>query len=173
MQAKAKEARIQEEIKQASSDVCLACSQWHGWDLKRKGRLIRLVTDSITLGELADGWLRLVVAWSAVLGGLTEYCYIWRAAGSQWSQADVERLSELYPTASKSELLHAFSTRSWHAIQRRAIVSKIRRTVIDRDVTIPLDTSLSDYEVVQSYGIEPGKRVQWLRGGVSNDVFPS
>lgn len=159
--------------KEAASDVCLACTQWHGWKLERKRRLIRLVTESITLEEPADGWLRLSITWSPVLGGLTEHCYIWRATGSQWSQADVERLSELYPTASKSELLRAFPTRSWHAIQRRAIVSKVRRTVIDRDVTIPLDTSLSDYEVVLRYGIEPGKRVQWLRGTVGKGVFPS
>ena len=173
LQAQQQQERIQAEIKQASSDVCLACSQWHSWDLERKRHLIRLVTDSITLEEIGEGWLRLTISWSPVLGGLTEYCYIWRATGSQWSRADVERLSELYPTASKGELLQEFPTRSWHAIQRRAIVSKVRRAVIDRDVTIPLDTSLSDYEVVQRYGIEPGKRVQWLHGGVSNAVFPS
>ena len=172
-QAREQQAQIQAEIKEAASDVCLACTQWHGWKLERKRRLIRLVTESITLEEPADGWLRLSITWSPVLGGLTEYCYIWRATGSQWSQADVERLSELYPTASKSELLRAFPTRSWHAIQRRAIVSKVRRTVIDRDVTIPLDTSLSDYEVVQRHGVEPGKRVQWLRGTVGKGVFPS
>lgn len=72
------QARIQAEMRQAASDICRARSLWPKWTLEKRRRFIQLVTQSITLEELADGWLRLTVVWNSLLCDKSQQCFIWR-----------------------------------------------------------------------------------------------
>lgn len=158
--SKRHEADMQAELKQAREDVKHATGLWRSWDVDRKRRLIRLVTDAITLEELADGWLRLTVRWSAVLGGTVEQCYINRTSNQRWNESDLTALHENFPTAPKAELLRLFPARCYNAIVRQARERGIKRNVSDKKE--PGDTlSHNDRNIIQRFrlAVEP---VQWL-----------
>lgn len=160
----ANKERIEAELKQAKEDVKNARMLYWNWSLERKRRFIHLVTDSITLEEIADGWLRLTIRWSAILGGETDCCYIWRHNGSFWTTEEIALLQANYPTASRVELLHLLPKRSWLAITRKAIMLKIRRSAqADSRSSLPKDVSLTDLQVIEGYGLRPEARVQWVR----------
>jgi hypothetical protein len=165
---------------QAKEDIETARVNWHTWPLEKKRSFIRMVTDAITLEELADGWLRFSLVWSALMGFVSpetttqqavDVAFIWRASGNYWSDEDRERLSRYYPTASRDELMRMFPSRSWHSIMQKAKRWEIRREVVEREaLPVPKDVSLSDLEVVREYGLEPGEHVQWYHYHFTNDL---
>jgi hypothetical protein len=172
--------------KQAKDDIDHACDKWGGWTVDERRQFLRLVTDSITLEELAPGWLRLVIVWSPLMGFVSpvtsttravDTLYLWRKAGREWSDDEIARLREHYPTASRNDLLHLFPSRSWFGITQKASKSGIRRTVGSDALSIPIDMSLSDLHIVKEFAIEPGKRVQWqheyTHAQLTNDVTQS
>jgi hypothetical protein len=161
-QEQAREAAHQEELEQGKADIKAASQQYRSWDLERKRRFFRVITDSILLEELADGWLRLTVTWSELVGTGIEHCYIWRTSGHEWSEQETELLRERYPQASRHSLLETFPTRSFTAITRKAIASGIRRIVDSEPATMPADMSLSDKLIIDKYSVKPGVRVQWV-----------
>jgi len=167
-QARNQQAAIEAEIRQAASDVCLACNQWHGWDIARKRGLIRLVTEAVTLEEIAVGWLRLTIKWSPVLGGLTEQCYIWRSVNNKWTDDDLEALRDHYPAATKNQLLDMFPMRSWGAIIRQASERGIKRVNVDSE-HVQNDIRRNDVIVADKYNVSVGKRVQWVVTRMTND----
>jgi hypothetical protein len=169
-QDSAREAAKQEDIAGAKEDIKTAQHQYNSWDLEHKRRFIRVVTDSIVLEEIADGWLRCSIMWSSLVGGLVDHLFIWRAVGHEWTTEEVARLHALYPRASRNELLQAFPTRSFTAITRKAITSSIRRLSDSEQSTIPNNTSLSDYQVIEKYGVQGGKRIQWVLDQVTNST---
>ncbi len=160
------QAQEQEATKQ---DIVHAREQYRSWDLEHKRRFIRTVTDAITLEEIGSGWIRLSIFWSELVGACTERCYIWKESSGKWSDAEMETLKRLYPSAPVSTMLAALPTRSHAAIQTRATLSKIKRTGLRNDSTIDRYMSLSDVAVIQEYCIKPGMRVQWVSCSVGND----
>jgi len=163
--------RLEAERKQAASDVETAASRWGKWPIERRRQFIRVVTESITLEELADGWLRLSIVWSPVMGlvepmesGTRAVCvaYIWRSNGTLWSEEDKGTLREHYQTASRGELQRMFLSRSYNAIAIKAASLGLSRPTTEHyDIDLPRETSLSDMAVVSEYSLQPGKRVQW------------
>jgi Recombinase len=160
----ANKERIAEEQRQAKEDIKTAQTMYAKWPMDRKRRLIHIVTDAITLEEIADGWLRLTIYWSELVGGMIEHCYIWRTNGSEWTQEELDILREHYPTASKDDVLRYLPKRSWNAIMRKAITStpKLQRSPqYETRSRIPNDISLTDVEVMKRYALLPKSKVQW------------
>ena len=78
---------------QAKKDIETAGEKWHKWEIEERRQFIRMVTDAITLEEIASGWLRLVIVWSPLMGFLesvvssmraVDVAFIWRQAGGHW-----------------------------------------------------------------------------------------
>ncbi|HEX6478729.1 MAG TPA: recombinase family protein [Ktedonobacteraceae bacterium] len=182
----ANEDRMRQKLASARDDIESANVRWEKWTIDERRQFIRLVTDSITLEELAPGWLRLVIVWSPLMGftwpgarvSVVDTGYIWRRGGEAWTNADLTRLREAYPTGNREELLHMFPTRSWLALARQAELAGVRREVVGREVlSVPNDMSLSDYHLIKEFALQPGKHVQWehefRRDDVSNRDYSS
>jgi len=169
-QAQDRAERIQREQAGAKDDIENASEMWAKWDLEKRRQFVRLVTDSITLENIADGWLRLTIVWSPLMGFVwpmesnerqIDTAFVWRASGSFWTDEEVHRLRENYPTVSRSDLLALFPTRSWIAIRRKASDKDIKRLVRDGDCTVPASMSLSDVKLMSEYGLEGVPGVHW------------
>lgn len=180
------EQRMAEKQAKAQKDIDSACDMWDKWTLDEKREFIRLVTESITLEEIASGWLRVVIVWSPLMGFVSPITsstravdtgYKWRKGGDAWNEETLAMLRVHYPTASRQELIHMFPTRSWNAIANRAAIAKVQRAV-DREVLdMPHDMSLSDFHVIKEFAVEAGKHIQWTHeyreGGSSNHDYLS
>jgi len=171
--SKQRQEAMAAELKQAREDIKYATQMWKSWDIDRKRRLIRLVTDAITLEEIADGWLRLTLVWSPVLPIDHEQCYIWQASGTTWQEHELEVLRNLYSTATRQELLRLLPARTWHAINNRANELGLKRSVLDQGTSKRIDISENDRKVMAQYGLSQQVRIQWrvLLGtgtGISN-----
>jgi DNA invertase Pin-like site-specific DNA recombinase len=171
-QVQAKSERIAKQREQAKDDIESAASKWSGWTLEKRRSFIRMITESITLEEIAGGWLRLTLVWSPLMGFISpttttqqavDVAYIWRQSGNQWAEDELTLLREHYPTMGRAELLHVFPGRSWQAIVSKAINEHITKTVIKRNdgLAVPTNTSLTDLHVLNEFMLEPNKRVQW------------
>lgn len=171
-QAIAQGERLAKQREQAKGDIETASEKWAKWTIEERRSFIRLVTESITLEEIASGWLRLFIVWSPIFGFIepltsniraVEIAYLWRQLGSQWAENELAMLRTYYPASPRAELLELFPTRSWQAIVSKAIELHVPRQLIKRNEQwpIPKDTSMSDMEVIKKYGLEPDKRVQW------------
>lgn len=162
--------RRKRQQEQAKRDIGQANDKWATWSLEERHAFVRLVTDSIILEELANGWLRLTVVWSPLMGFLSlptsntrvvDTLYLWRPSGSTWSEDEKAILREYYSTATVDSLLHMLPTRSWLALKGKANKSGIYREAPIVPSSIPENVSLSDLRVVKEFAIQPGKRVQW------------
>ena len=183
-QVQAHGERLARQREQAKDDIETAAVKWAKWSVEKRRSFIRMVTDSITLEEIADGWLRLVIVWSPIMGMVIPMtsdvskisavyaAYIWRQAGSQWDEDELALLREHYPTMTRPELLHKFPSRSLQAIVSKAINEHITKTVIKRNdgLEVPTNTSLTDLAVINEFMLDAEKmqtvgkvRVQWLR----------
>ena len=147
-------ARLHRRLEQASRDVKTARDRWGSWDLARRRSFIHLITESITLEEIASGWLRITVQWSDVLGGLLYNFYLWRGSGTLWTDNEIETLRTHYPTATRVELLNLLPTRSWKAISRKAALEGVRRIAKSDPLPVPDTMSLSDVQVLEALGQE-------------------
>jgi hypothetical protein len=164
-------AKLAEKREQAKKDIETAASKWAGWTLEERRSFIHMVTESITLEELAPGWLMLVIVWSPLMGFVdsvvsdyraAEIGYIWRRSGDPWTDDEIALLRENYPTKPRAELIKLLSTRSWLAIMARAGGLGVARLASADPLPIPKNMSLSDIEVMQQYDLEAVKRVQWI-----------
>ncbi len=97
--AQEQKARLEREREQAKDDMQGAAQKWEGWDLEKRRQFIRMVTEYITLEEIADGWLRLTLVWSPIMGFVypmedtmraVDVAYLWRTAGSEWNTEEVD-----------------------------------------------------------------------------------
>lgn len=181
-QVQAHGERLARQREQAKGDIESAANQWTGWSLERRRSFIRMVTDSITLEEIASGWLRLVIVWSPIMGFVypltspmraIDTAYIWRRSGSQWTDEDMEVLRTGYPTLSRSELLRRLPSRSWQAIRGKAIRAGIGRQYGSHEHDgISWDTSLTDEQVLSEFMLAR-KRVQWKQDYLINECNQS
>ena len=183
VKAQEQKARLEREREQAKNDMQDAPSKWEKWDLEKRRQFIRLVTEAITLEEIAEGWLRLTLVWSPIMGFIypmegtmraMDIAYLWRAAGSEWTTEEVDVLRKHYATATRGELQRMLPARSWVGIvrksetMRRAGTIGLSRPFSRSDLDIPPDVSLRDLEIVAQYALQPGKRVQWKHDYLMN-----
>src|SRR2546421_9054341 len=77
---------------------------WYDLTFQRRQRFIRLSTQSITISEASNHFLKFVIDWT---GGRTDVGYIWRkwSNGGLWSDEEEAILRELYPVADRAVLL--------------------------------------------------------------------
>lgn len=68
----------QRRLEKAKKSVENAYGLWQSWNLEERQSFIHVVTNSIMLEEIAAGWLRVTIQWSAVLVDRVEECYLWR-----------------------------------------------------------------------------------------------
>ena len=148
--AQENKARAQRRLERARRNVKTAKERWHSWDLEEKRDFIQLVTESITLEEIASGWLRISVQWSEVFCGFLYDFYLWRGSGTLWSDEEIEILRQHFPTATRTALLELLASRSWKAISRKAALEGVRRSPKPDDLTIPVTMSLSDVQVLKA-----------------------
>ncbi len=160
-------------------------------ELARVERALRTSQDVMSDGELRetyasqkrlDGWLRLTLVWSPIMGFIipltsslraVDVAYIWRDNGAIWRAEEQEVMREHYPTATREGLLHMLPTRSWNAILRKATGMKLSRPFSRSGVDMPKEMSLSDRAVIEQYGLRSGERLQWKHVLLSNDGYLS
>jgi hypothetical protein len=177
VQIQANSERLARQREQAKGDIETAAYKWGKWSLEKRRSFIRMVTESITLEEIASGWLRLTLVWSPIMGfiypmtGSTrayDVAYIWRDAGTVWTDEEMDTLRTLYPTSSRSELLRMLPSRSWNAIKGKAITSGISRKYGKHEsARLAEDTSLTDEQVLSEFMLER-KRIQWKHDYIYN-----
>lgn len=161
---------IARQREQAKDDIDCAGCKWSGWDIEKKRSFIRTVTDAITLEEIANGWLRLTIYWSHLMGFIStttttlqavDIAYLWRSSGTLWADEELDIIRVSYPTMPRTELLRLLPSRSW-----RAIVEKARRLQVNRQnryerLDIDSDVSVTDVQVLSEFMLEK-KRFQWI-----------
>jgi|GEM_PF-2451492 len=173
------EALSAEKRARGKQDILTTNDMWHKWPVERKRRLIQILTHSITLELISDGWLRLCIHWDSFIPEyedcrITTTAYLWRDSVRHWSTAEETTLRDMYTTATRDQILHALSHRSWQSIRDHASVLKLSR---DRKEThsLPDNMSVSDYGVMVElgilgfnpvaefmlYGYDPDKRTWW------------
>lgn len=163
-------AREQEQVQ---SDIEQAVAKWAGWSLDKRRSFVRLVTDSITLEEIAEGWLRLTIVWSPLMGFISpstsstravDILYLQRPARNDWTNEEIAVLRANYPTASPDEVVRALPTRSWHSVVSKASRLHVPRTAslpANEGLSIPGNISLTDFLMLKEFSIGPGKHYQW------------
>jgi DNA invertase Pin-like site-specific DNA recombinase len=160
--------RARAELEQAKEDCRTARCQWGSWDSERKRRLIRLVTNSITLEQVSAGWLSLTVVWTPYLGtdiDVAETALIWQRAGNRWTDEEIDVLKAHYSTDTRGELLGLLPARSWVAIRTKGAAEGLARPWTSVDTDLPEDMSLTDRAMIEQHELcmnDPGKRVWWL-----------
>jgi DNA invertase Pin-like site-specific DNA recombinase len=182
-QVQAHGEQLAREQEQAKEDIETAASKWAKWSIEKRRSFIRMVTDSITLEEIASGWLRLVIVWSPIMGFISPMtsstravftAYIWRQSGTSWTDEEKDVIRQHYTTTPRSELLRLLPTRSWTAIVKRAIRLKVKRLVPHNHggndvLDIPTDTSITDLYMFKEFGLSR-ERVQWFREFVHDQI---
>jgi hypothetical protein len=183
-QAIQQEQVLAKKREQARDDIDTAYAKWSKWTIEEKRSFIRLVTDYITLEEIASGWLRLTVGWSSLMGFISsdtrtlqavDIGYVWRQSGTLWTEIEENTIRELYPHAARTEILHTLPNRSWSSIRARArrLDASLHRYNLSKEQTgIPDDMSLSDIAILNEFMLEP-ERVQWQHTHLTNDDFIS
>jgi DNA invertase Pin-like site-specific DNA recombinase len=172
--------QLAREREQAKGDIESAATKWRGWSLEKRRQFIRLVTDSITLEEIASGWLRVTLVWSPVMGfynselenydtlRMQDIGYIWRTSGSQWTSEEMDTLVTYYPNSPRSELLHLLPSRSWLSIVAKAGKLNVTRLYTKHEhMDMPEDTSLTDEQVLSEFMLGRA-RVQWKHERLTN-----
>jgi hypothetical protein len=171
------EEHIARQREQAKQDIDTAYEKWSGWDIEKKRSFIRTVTDAITLEEIANGWLRVTLYWSVLMGfrksviddiSTCDVAYLWRTSGTLWTDEELDIIRTSYPTVPRSDLLRLLPSRSW-----RAIVEKARRLQVARQdryerLDIDSDVSVTDMQVLSEFMLEK-KRVQWHHTQLPNN----
>ncbi len=174
------EDRIRAEMEQAKRDIPIAAKKWEKWSLERRRRFVHLATESITLEEVADGWLRFAVVWYPLIGYDVDVAYIWRShSGSHWTEEDKQTIRQHYPTTPRMSILRLFPSRSWGSIRQAAQRMGVPRPIREPGSALPVNMSLTDVRVAEEFGLSldvaerhtkgPDMRVWWDTSTVSRD----
>jgi hypothetical protein len=129
---------------------------WPTFKREKQRRFIRLVTRSIELAVVADGWLVLRLVWSPYLGyEAVDTAFIWQqgGAGKVWSDAEETILQDMYPTAERTDILRALPTRSWTSISGHAYLFGLKRLVRRWSFDLPREVSVTDQQIMEEYGL--------------------
>jgi Resolvase, N terminal domain len=114
----------------------------------------KALTTNMTLSQITSHWVQLDVDWLPPGWG-SDRAYIYRHIGStpQWSDEELVRLKELYPKASKDDLLQTFPTRTWLSISGKAQRQGIYRDVAREGAAIPETLTWQDWRFMQEQGL--------------------
>lgn len=154
-----------ESIQQGKEDILTANEQWHKWPINRKRRLIAILTESITLECIEDGWIRLTVTWNPTnsINRVISTAYMWRDSVRHWTTAETGILRTNYTVATRDELLHLLPHRSWQSIKDKACGLKLSRRRYESH-SLPDYMSVADSGVAVEFGLDTstGARLWWF-----------
>lgn len=163
-----KQAHVaQEEVDRQEAMSMLASGtvkeRWGKWNIEKRRRFIRLVTQDIVLEQVADTWLKLTIvfySWVSVntphVGVLyVDTAYILRRRSGQiaWTQEENKILTDLYPRASRRDILHCLPRRSWKSVRSQAVDLSVLRETRIHEVGIPDDVSQEDIAFMQEHDL--------------------
>lgn len=123
---------------QGKEDILTANAKWTGWTIEKRRSFVRLVTDSITLEELAPSWIKVTFVWSPIMGfidpmtssnRMVDIGYLWRTSGTHWTTEEESIVTAMYPTQSRQTILKALPTRSWASIIGKAAKLGVVRSI--------------------------------------------
>ena len=174
------EGRLRAEMEQAKRDIPTAAKKWEKWPLERRRTFVHLATESITLEEIADGWLRLTVVWCPLICCDVDIAYIWRShSGSHWTEDDKQTIKQHYPTTPRMSILRLFPHRSWGSIRQAAQRMGVPRPIREPRSDLPANMSLTDVHIAEEFGLSldfaerhtkgPDMRAWWQISTVSID----
>jgi DNA invertase Pin-like site-specific DNA recombinase len=175
--------RIARQQTQGKEDILTANAKWDKWTIEKRRSFVRLVTDSITLEDIASGWIKITFVWSPILGFIQpmasntrarDTAYLWRQSGSRWSTEETDILTAMYANSTRQAILQALPTRSWASIIGKAgKLGIVRGYTKHESDSIPIEMSLTDVKVINARGLT-GQRVQWVHDVlVSNSAIIS
>lgn len=147
---------------------------WRKWKIEKKQKCIRLATQDIVLDRVTDTWITLTIKWNSWLSKddarkgvlYVDTGYILRSTSGYitWSDEEDRLVRELYPMASRNEILHALPRRSWWSIRVHASNLRVVRQTRINGSELPYDMSVDDIDFMQKHGLMldgSDKRVWW------------
>jgi DNA invertase Pin-like site-specific DNA recombinase len=118
-------------------------------------RLMYLYIKQVTLDFLSPRFFTLTITWRDQKWEQDEFtCYRYSNPSCTWTEAEEATLRELYPGATRYDLLHAFPRRTYLAICEHAGTLGIKRVYHAEEVDVPYRTCWLDWQLMQEYGLE-------------------
>lgn len=136
-----------------------ACCEWNSWKPDKRKRLIRMLLPAADMTAVSPHFIRLRCYFMTPLYRTLDM-YLYRHNGSRhvWSTAELKTLRELFPVASKQQLMAALPAVTWQAINQRAqVLGMLPSGSYSRD--LPL--TYSDMRVMEATGARTDK-VTWM-----------
>jgi len=135
-----------------------ACCEWNSWKPDKRKRLIRMLLPAADMSAVSPHFIRLRCYFMTPLYRTMDM-YLYRHNGSRhvWSTAELDTLRELFPVASKQQLMSALPAVTWQAINQRAqALGMLPSGSYSRD--LPL--TYSDMRMMEATGARTDK-VTW------------
>jgi len=129
LQEKAKQADNQRnELARTHSLIEEATEQWGTMPFERKRQLVSLIVASADMTMGSPHILKLTIELKPpVQGRLTGHIYRQHGSSVLWTDAENQRIREMYPSADRAAILQAFPMRNWVSIVMQASTLKIKR----------------------------------------------
>jgi len=121
LEAKAEEASSEAGLlSECYNLIECAVNDWKGMSTEKRKRLVELAVSSANVSAISQHFLQLDIALSAPIDR-TFTVYLYRARGSRvlWIEQEDGVLTQLFPTASKQEVMQALPTHSWLSIVQK------------------------------------------------------
>ncbi|MGZ6304316.1 MAG: hypothetical protein ACXWPG_19460, partial [Ktedonobacteraceae bacterium] len=121
LEAKAEEASSEAGLlSECYNLIECAVNDWKGMSTEKRKRLVKLAVSAANVSAISQHFLQLDIALSAPIDR-TFTVYLYRARGSRvlWIEQEDSVLTQLFPTASKQEVMQALPTHSWLSIVQR------------------------------------------------------
>ena len=151
----------EEDLQIIAKRLTNAADGWDSLTFEQQKMLVQLIVSKATLLQLTPRWMQLDIAWSSFMGfNFIDRGFIFNLRGrpSKWSDADREKLRQIYPTADCDTILKTFPCRTWTGIMNQTCEMKIKRpTTIPKNTMLPSWMSYEDKEIIETYDINLGE----------------
>jgi hypothetical protein len=98
-----------------------------------KKRLARQVIQDIRLNTLSAHLFLLQVTWQTGIAVCPDVALVWRGKGQaiagDWTEEEDEIMRAMYPSNPQAEIMQALPRRSWHRINKQAVVLGLHRHI--------------------------------------------
>jgi hypothetical protein len=124
---------------------------WHKFPFEDRLTLVTLLVNKVYIEPLSHHFMKLTIDWKAFP---TDEGILWRQKTSaiNWEPEEDEILRQLYPTGAVEDIMQALPRRTWAGIRTRASDKQVSRGIKTR-LTIPMQRSVEDLQVIEKYGI--------------------
>lgn len=133
---------------------------WEGYSISEKHKFLQQVIKEVEISFVAQHWIVIKIVWINPEWGI-DTGYLWhkgrKGANPAYTEAELEIIRDLYPTATQQEILHVLPTRTWQSVIRQAYLMKLSRSYQKRIDGIPGYLSIGDIQFAEEKKIDSSK----------------